>query len=194
MMKNLGTTPAIRERRQRVMQLYPTMSYSGMAAALGVPRSTIESDCTALSLWSEGGMRQRKAGDMPWNDAHTEILTLMRPVMTVIDIAALLGRTEKSVDAKAHALGLKRQKSAAPSKPQKAPKVQPPEMATRLSPAPKYKGPPPMTAAQRAAHEKRRVTYPPGRLPWRAHGMFGPTLGGYDLSYRGQKPAAAQRN
>jgi hypothetical protein len=202
MKTNLGTTPAIRERRQRVMQLYPTLSYSGMASVLGVPRSTIESDCAALFSRGVDGMRWRNGG-LKWDDAHTEILTLMRPVMSLVDIAALLGRTEKSVDAKVSDMGLKRQKPVSPSKPskaqkaqkaQKAPKEQKPKTAASLSPLPKYKGPPPMTTAQRTAHEKTRITYPHGRLPWRAHGMFGPALVGYDLSYRGQKPAAAQRN
>lgn len=51
-----------------------------------------------------------------------------------------------------------------------------------------------MTAAQRAAHEKTRITYPPSQLPWKARVMLAPMAGIPDLSYRGQKPAAAQRN
>ena len=56
------------------------------------------------------------------------------------------------------------------------------------------RSPTPMTAAQRAQKLREHVTYPSGQFPWRAHGMFGPALTGYDLSYRGQKPAVSMRN
>ena len=56
------------------------------------------------------------------------------------------------------------------------------------------KGPSPLTAAQRAAHEQTRITYPSGQLPWKGRVMFAPMAGIPDLSYRGQKPAAALRN
>ena len=184
-----GRTPSIRARRQRVVQLYATTPCSQIAKELGVPRSTIEGDCCALGLLKTQAQRALAHGAVPWDDAHLEILQLMRPVMKVREIAALLGRPEKSVASKVSALGLKKEKWVKP----KAPKARKPppvrvlkEAVAKPVAAPTYRGPPPMTAAQRAAHEKTRITYTPEALPWKAHRMFAPMAGIPDLSYRGQ--------
>lgn len=181
----LGSTPTIRARRQRVAQLYPTTTYDKIAKELGVPRSTIEGDCRALGLRKSAVQRAQCRKGLPWDGAHIEILTLMRPVMTVRDIAELLCRPEKSVEYKADFLGLKKEKPIKPAKAQKAPKAPKPPVAKPL-PSPSKKGPPPMTAAQRATHEKLRITYALDALPWKANRMFAPMAGIPDLSYRGQ--------
>ena len=115
-----GRTPATRARRERVAQLYTTTPCSQIAKELGVPRSTVESDCTALGLRKSAVQRAQSRKGLPWDGAHIEILTLMRPVMVVRDIADLLGRPDASVEYKADFLGLKKEK---PIKPAKAPKA-----------------------------------------------------------------------
>lgn len=122
----------------------------------------------------------------------------MRPVMQIRELAALLGLPEDTVWNKLFSLGLRKEKpvkqtAPKPPKKAKAPKASkpPPVRALKESAAkPKLltqpKGPPPMTAAQREAHEKLRITYAPGAMPWKARVMFAPMAGIPDLSYRGQ--------
>ncbi len=190
----LGSTPHIRWRRQQVAQLFPTTTCAQMAKELGVPRSVIENDCKMLGLRRDTVQRVQFHGGVPWDDAHVEILRLMRPVMPVRKIAELLGRAEESVVKKAYALGLKKEKQVKPKAPKPPSARALKESVAKPLPSPAKKGPPPMTAAQRATHEKLRITYKPEALPWKAQRMFAPMEGIPDLSYRGQKPAAALRN
>lgn len=188
---------AINWRRQQVIKMHPTESLGQMADALGVPRSTIESDCKTLGLKKTTAQRAQAIAKARgpttfWNSEMIEILLLMYPVMPAADVAVLLGINSDAVSNKAYKLRLKKRRKTpkatqtAPPKPKASAANAAPATTRAAAPPPAYRGPPPMTAAQIAQREKQRITYPPDQLPWKARAMWGPSTGLPDLSHRSQ--------
>lgn len=202
--KSTDKQTAIAARRAYLQKHYATTGNAELATALGVTAHIIKNDANALRLQKTHEHRSKastqnnakRKGRQVWTEAMEQELAALYPCNSSVALALHFGMPARHIAKKAYVLGIKKDKDAMPKpepKPRQTakPKLKP-KPAAKAKPAEQerthyqVKGPPPMTAEQRAKKEKERFTYAPGALPWRAAAMLGPAWVPPPLSYRGQ--------